>query len=436
VDKALYVINGESGGNPTARGDGGAAVGLFQIHHNGSIQGRPDASTLSDAEANIKYAAQQLGAANGNWSAWGENNLYNGKPFGALGINPYPGGPVNGRASVAGGVKTQAPTQTAPAKTKPSIGSFLGTTIKGIGATIGAAQTAQAKSQKLSRFTGGYEPVGNFKDDVGGYFAASQQAWNKLAAYQRSAGYVTQVDEDQGIVWKLTGKVDEVTGEPETVVDEEATKILQDAMNSTTALDRLYKAKQAGIYDAGESAALAYLNSEIAKGDEATRKYEDMTTRIKDIVALEDLPVQRAQALASTLATINSANKDRPSRFSTMGTMPKVPKPTDFTSTIQGLKDTLPAQVPGFRDINPAALEPQPSAATNFMVPPSPQEIRSGLNSNFPMTGLPGPANAVNAAAVTQLPSGHPESTYGGPTVNKALIDALKNYNPAARFNR
>ena len=91
VDKALYVIQHESGGNPGAVGDGGAARGLFQIQDNRNFPTRPDAAYLDDPENNIRFAAQQLGAANGNWGDWGEGRLFEGKPFGALGNNPYPG---------------------------------------------------------------------------------------------------------------------------------------------------------------------------------------------------------------------------------------------------------------------------------------------------------------------------------------------------------
>lgn len=91
VDKALYVIQGESGGNAGAVGDGGAARGLFQIQDNRNFASRPDAAYLDDPENNIRYAAQQLGAAEGKWSDWGEGSSYNGQAFGALGNNPYPG---------------------------------------------------------------------------------------------------------------------------------------------------------------------------------------------------------------------------------------------------------------------------------------------------------------------------------------------------------
>lgn len=99
VDKALWVIQHESGGNPGAVGDGGAARGLFQIQDSRNFANRPGAEYLDNPENNIRYAAQELGAGSGNWGAWGEGTSYNGKPFGALGNNPYPGS----NASTSGG---------------------------------------------------------------------------------------------------------------------------------------------------------------------------------------------------------------------------------------------------------------------------------------------------------------------------------------------
>jgi hypothetical protein len=99
VDKALWTMNGESGGNPDAIGDDGFAVGLFQIHCSLAFAERPDADWLRDPENNVRYAAQQLGMARGDFSAWGEGTA--GLPewdpatgyglFGALGRNPFPG---------------------------------------------------------------------------------------------------------------------------------------------------------------------------------------------------------------------------------------------------------------------------------------------------------------------------------------------------------
>src|SRR5690606_10074558 len=99
VDKALWVIQWESSGNPGAVGDGGYARGLFQIQDGRRWPGRPGPDALLDPETNIKFAAQNLGAASGNWRDWGENNLYQGQPFGALGHHPFPGNTsVDGRA--------------------------------------------------------------------------------------------------------------------------------------------------------------------------------------------------------------------------------------------------------------------------------------------------------------------------------------------------
>ena len=95
VDKALWVIKYESGGNEGAEGDCGpkgcVARGLFQIQDNRAFDSRPSASYLDQAENNIRYAAEQLGAASGRWSDWGEGTTYQGKVFGALGNHPYPG---------------------------------------------------------------------------------------------------------------------------------------------------------------------------------------------------------------------------------------------------------------------------------------------------------------------------------------------------------
>lgn len=120
LEKALWTMQYESGGDPDARGDSGVAVGLYQIHSNESIAGRPSPGALLDPEYNIQYAAQNLGMASGNFAAWGDGtaNLPPYNPatgtgrFGALGTYPFPGDtdpPINGRAPFAdsvGGVIT------------------------------------------------------------------------------------------------------------------------------------------------------------------------------------------------------------------------------------------------------------------------------------------------------------------------------------------
>ena len=89
VDKALWVIYHESGGNPQALGDGGASGGLFQLNDYGLGAGMSNEQKF-DPETNIATAARAVYGGSG-WRPWGEGALYNGKPFGALGNNPYPG---------------------------------------------------------------------------------------------------------------------------------------------------------------------------------------------------------------------------------------------------------------------------------------------------------------------------------------------------------
>lgn len=107
VDKALHVIMYESGGDPKAWGDGGSSLGLFQLHEAGVGSGM-SAAARYDPEANIRAAAQAVYGGQG-WAPWGENNLYNGQPFGALGNHPYQGQSLSNTVSrlpVAGGTIT------------------------------------------------------------------------------------------------------------------------------------------------------------------------------------------------------------------------------------------------------------------------------------------------------------------------------------------
>jgi len=72
VDEALYVIRGESGGNP--RASNGTCRGLFQIHecHAASfarVTGRPYYDGVYDPTANVRFAAYLSGCGT-NWSAW------------------------------------------------------------------------------------------------------------------------------------------------------------------------------------------------------------------------------------------------------------------------------------------------------------------------------------------------------------------------------
>jgi len=84
VDQMLWVIQHESSGNPSAVNSSSGAAGLAQI-----LPAAHGSGNWTDPETNIAYAAKLYKQS--GWKPWGgDGNLYNGKPFGALGFNPFP----------------------------------------------------------------------------------------------------------------------------------------------------------------------------------------------------------------------------------------------------------------------------------------------------------------------------------------------------------
>lgn len=97
LDKAMYVLQWESSGNPNARSDSGG-YGLFQLNDGGLGEGLTEAQRL-DPETNVRTAAAAVYGGSG-WKPWGEGSeVYNypydpntGKGrFGSLGDRPYGG---------------------------------------------------------------------------------------------------------------------------------------------------------------------------------------------------------------------------------------------------------------------------------------------------------------------------------------------------------
>ena len=102
VDKALWVMGYESGGDPSASGDGGSSVGLFQLNDDGLGSGLSQAER-EDPEANVRAAAAAVYGGQG-WKPWGgDGNTYKGRAFGSLGNHPYPGDGPSGLLSASGG---------------------------------------------------------------------------------------------------------------------------------------------------------------------------------------------------------------------------------------------------------------------------------------------------------------------------------------------
>jgi len=117
VEKALYVMNIESGGQPGALGDGVASGGLFQLNDQGLGAGMTNEQKF-DPETNIRVAAQAVYGGSG-WRPWGEGTEIYDYPydpstglgyFGALGHHPYQAGsaPINAASSPANAANTGA----------------------------------------------------------------------------------------------------------------------------------------------------------------------------------------------------------------------------------------------------------------------------------------------------------------------------------------
>ena len=385
VDKALYVINGESGGNPTASGDGGNSIGLFQMNMGGGLGTGSSASQLSDPEFNIRLAAQAVYGGSG-WKPWGEGALYQGKPFGALGNNPYPGD-TNARKPVASGIKSVPADQSGDGGTFP-----INTPEETLTPSIFKGIQNKFKTAYGNKTYGGnsYQPTGNFEEDAGYYWNAAQKAYDELSQYQLSSSDVITVDETNGVVTKYKGE-DEF-GDPIIEVDPVGTKILQRAMINSAQVDRLYSAKQAGLIGTGEASAAAYLASQKERKANAESDYDNYIKRIGDLVAVEDIPRQRALTIADVLSKANAAAKDSGKTYAANWGVSGRPQETDVGPLASSLRTALPQSAPKPYSIPDEAFNPGTSGGIKIPAR-DPAEILAdnGLTSQAPEGAAPAP---------------------------------------------
>lgn len=328
VDKALYVINGESGGDPQASGDGGSSIGLFQMNTAGGLGTGSSVELLSNPEYNIKLAAQAVYGGSG-WKPWGEGNMYKGKVFGALGNKPYEGdsAPVNGRAPVGDEVESSPP--------EP------GTT--------------------------------DYETKANSYWSASQAAYEELANYQSSSKDLIYVDEEEGVVYKYNEETEE------SVVDVVGTKILIRAITYANLLDELYDGVKRGLITTGAESAAAYVASEKEKAANASDSYDDYVSRIKDLVNLEDVPANRAAQFANTMATVNQSKV--PYTISGgMGTTGAAAK-TDLNPFIESMRNVIPQQAPAPYNISPEVFDMTKLNTTSISAR-TPEEILAGVGGS------------------------------------------------------
>ena len=394
VDKALYVINGESGGNPTIKGDNGASIGLFQMNRAGGLGSGSSVSQLEDPDYNIRLAAQAVYGGSG-WSPWGEGSTYQGQKFGALGNNPYSGSSsVNARAP--SGVQPLAQEK------KPAGNTSVGRFARGkIADTISRLQTPKGVQPTSSGSTPKgvqpYTPTGDFDADVAAYLEAMDKAYQDLYKYADNGGLI--VDEEEGVVYKY-----DEAGEP--IPDAEGMRLLSIAMRNAASVERLMDRRKANLEGAGADSAAAYLTSEKEKRAEAEAKYADYIGRIGDITAIEDIPVQRAANIAGVLKAANAGRAlAEGSPFTTQGAgygTEGQPKSMDLGGILGGLKGALPAEAPQPYNINPAALEPYGGAGGGSSFPnmqaQNPDEIIAEYNGGA-VPGVPAGIGAGTGAA-------------------------------------
>lgn len=193
VDKALWVIQHESGGNPGVYGDAGHSVGLFQLNDRGLASGR-DLKSLEDPATNIRLAAQAVYGPQG-WKPWGEGATYNGQAFGALGNFPYPGDASQGstaKQDVAASQQPAAPPPPPPPLPSP-IGSLPAKQFPGF--------TSSATGQRSSPFTP--DAQGNIPvyggPNVSDQTASSPRQGGLLTLASRSPGAVSLVSPQGGL---------------------------------------------------------------------------------------------------------------------------------------------------------------------------------------------------------------------------------------------
>lgn len=431
IDQFMDALSGqESGGDYDAQNSRTGAYGRFQIlpsnwpswSAEAGIPGAPP--TPENQERVARYKLQQYYDRYGNWedvaAVW-----YSGAPLGVYDPERKQG-PTGAEPSIREYVQSVM----GRVKSSPSLSNARGLTSSGITFDIpGGGQNMPTPNPlgSTARLSAGnssfYTSTGDYDKDIVGYWNAAETAWRALDSYQTSSPDTLIIDEGTGTVYKLTGEFDD-KGQPVMQLDPKGSKLLQTAIANQTALERLDAAKKAGIFQSGSDAAKAFLESEKEKAEEASRNYNDYVTRIKDLVALEDLPTARAQSLAAALSSANEVNNNRQSRFSSSLNVKAQPV-TDMSPFAQAIKSTIPGQAPAPYAINPEALKQAAAAGKVPMLPPTSPNT-GGTTSTVPMvpaTGIElpdpatGPIGPISTAPPGSVNAGTNTSTVPGVTV-------------------
>lgn len=243
-----------------------------------------------------------------------------------------------------------------------------------------------------------YEPTGDFNQDASAYWNLSTYFRNEVNKIRNGYGGTLLIDEDTGVVYDPGADLDnlppELTDVNGTAIHQQATEAYNRAIGYEQNLDRLFAARQAGLIDNGQDAAAAYLASEQEKAAEATRQYEDYVRRISDLADIESIPQQRQQTLAATIQAVNKANQER-GRFDSGMLAEGGPEFTDTQPFADAIKKTIPEQAPEPYNIDPAALEPQPTGGLTGRLP---EDILNDYNNRYAAGSQGGGAPGVDNA--------------------------------------
>lgn len=418
VDKALWTIMHESGGNPGATGDGGVAIGLFQIQDKNAFPSRPSALELLNPEFNIKFAAQQLGAASGNFKDWGdEGNTYQGKPFGAFGNNKWPGN--DGKISKWGGSVSPNTDNGRSVSSNPDLSSLFNDLYKygtkGIdraAARQGANNTSPPPDQPFTQYGLSFKYIDSVFRDAGLGKKSPPFDANKFVSGvlpqqltmskpnplghiipPEITGFTNQVNFLANKIFDVMGQLPEdfsidqynaaqedvmtkgFAASPDSIAylekfDKEDLKRINLISTYTKSLNFLNEQRKNGVFANDMDAAKAYVETEQGKSGEAARAFNDYKDNFDVLKGLIDWKDTAQHNMLDNVFKAQTYNANLPGLIASGQVGPMAPyalsragKPSfDLTPYISQLQNRLPASPPSYYQVPDSAYDALNSA--------------------------------------------------------------------------
>ncbi len=270
--------------------------------------------------------------------------------------------------------QAQVTDKPSPVATLPALGNgkfpFGGASNTGNGPSMPKPFSSPVKS---------YNPVGTYADDLQGYanqMAAAETALNKFKSQHPEAVY--EADPQTGTVSKWVK--DDTTGKWVQEPDPQATAIYAPYMVAKSAAGRLVDLQQAGLTNSPADAAKAYVASETEHVKSAANQHADYVKRISDLAAIENIPIDRMQNLATALKSVNSYNQARQSPYETKLYGPETTSFTDVGPYATQAKANIGTDSAPY-NMNPQAWN-DTSGQTQKVPIPDPQSVISSAGFN------------------------------------------------------